>query len=453
VRAFEARVDLGNTLFVVASKSGSTLEPSIFKAYFFERARSLFAAPGSRFIAITDPGSHLEAEAARDGFRGVYHGVPSIGGRFSALSNFGMVPAALLGLDVAALLRTASVMAHACGPEIPAAENPGVALGVALGTLARLGRDKVTLVASPGIADLGAWLEQLLAESTGKQGKALIPVDRERLASAATYGADRCFVYLRLATAPDAAQDAAMDVLEAAGQPVVRIAVPALEALAAEFFRWEIATAAAGAVLGIHPFDQPDVEASKIETRALTAAYERSGSLPQETPFAVAGGLWLFADEANASALQAAAGSQATLAGFLGAHLRRLEPGDYFALLAYVHMQPAHETLLQAMRHRVRDRFRIATCLGFGPRFLHSTGQAYKGGPNTGVFLQITAEDAQDLPVPGQRYTFGVVKAAQARGDLQVLCARRRRVLRVHLGADVAAGLQALDAALALALR
>jgi transaldolase/glucose-6-phosphate isomerase len=451
VRRFESSVDMHRTLFLVASKSGTTLEPSIFKAYFFDRARQLGESPGSRFIAITDPGSRLEEEARADGFRAVFHGVKSIGGRYSALSNFGMVPAAVMGLDVERFIRAAADMAHACGPGVVAAENPGVALGIALGTFAQLGRDKVTLVASPGIADLGAWLEQLIAESTGKQGKALIPVDREALASPAVYGADRCFVYLRLATAPDARQDAAVDALEAGGQPVVRLAVPAPEAIAAEFFRWEIATAVAGALLGIHPFDQPDVEASKAETRALTTEYERTGALPAEAPFVVTEGIGLFADEVNAAALRGAGGAQ-SLPALLRAHLGRLGPGDYFALLAYVHMCPAHEGVLQSIRHRVRDRYHVATCLGFGPRFLHSTGQAYKGGPGTGLFLQITGDDAQDLPVPGQRYTFGVVKAAQARGDLQVLFARGRRALRVHLGPDVEAGLRVLDAAVEAAL-
>lgn len=454
VKAVEQRIDIAGTLFLVASKSGSTLEPNIFKAYFFDRVREAVGAAeaGSRFVAITDPGSSLEKEAGVDGFRHVFSGVKSIGGRYSALSNFGMVPAAVMGLDVERLLGEAARMKAACAPGVPAAENPGLVLGTILGVLGNRGIDKVTLAASPGILDLGAWLEQLIAESTGKEGKGLIPVDREKLAPPEAYGDDRVFAYLRLEEAPDAAQDAALGAIEASGRPVIRLAVPTRASIAGEFFRWEVATAVAGSVMGINPFNQPDVEASKRKTRALTDEYEKTGSLPAEAPFFEVDGAKLFADPANAEALTKAAPDR-SLAGYLGAHLSRLTRGDYFALLAYVAMSSAHERALQAMRHRVRDTRRVATCLGFGPRFLHSTGQAYKGGPNTGVFLQVTCDDAKDLAVPGQKYTFGVVKAAQARGDFGVLADRRRRALRVHLGSDVAAGLRALDASLAQALK
>jgi transaldolase/glucose-6-phosphate isomerase len=335
---------------------------------------------------------------------------------------------------------------------VPAEENPGLALGTVLGLAANRGIDKLTLVASPGLHDLGAWLEQLIAESTGKEGKGIIPVDRERLAAPASYGDDRLFAYLRLEDAPDAAQDAAVDALEKAGQPVVRIRVATQYDLAEEFVRWEIATAMAGAVMGINPFDQPDVEASKAATRALTSEYEKAGTLPSEAPFFTGEGVKLFADGTNADALQKAAGSSPSLMALLRAHLDRLGASDYFGLLAYVPMTADHEATLQAARHRVRDRKRVATCLGFGPRFLHSTGQAYKGGPNRGVFLQVTCDDAQDLKVPGKSYTFGVVKAAQARGDFQVLAERGRRALRVHLGPDVPSGLAALAAAIEKAL-
>jgi len=428
IRALERKVDLAKTLFIVASKSGSTLEPNIFKQYFFERVRQIVGAEraGSRFVAITDPGSRLQQVAEADRFRQVFFGVPSIGGRYSALSDFGMVPAAVMGLDVARLLGRAKEMADACGGNVPAEKNPGAVLGVVLGVLATLGRDKVTLVVSPAIYDLGAWLEQLLAESTGKEGKGLIPVDREPLGPPEVYGADRLFVYVRLASAPDARQDLAVIALERAGQPLVRITMDGPYDLGAELFRWEFATAVAGAVLGVNAFDQPDVEASKVATRRLTEEYERTGTLPPESPTRV---------------------SEANLTATLRAHLRTLTPGDYFAILAYLEMNAAHEATLQGIRRAVRDRYRVATCLGFGPRFLHSTGQAYKGGPNTGVFLQITCEDAADLAVPGQAYTFGVVKAAQARGDLAVLAERGRRALRVHLDTDAPRGLQMLRAA------
>ena len=294
-------------------------------------------------------------------------------------------------------------MVDACGPDVPAAENPGVVLGTVLGVLANGARDKVTIVASPGIGDLGAWLEQLLAESTGKIGKGLIPVDGEPLGAPADYGTDRIFAYLRLESAPDAAQDAAVDALERAGQPVVRIAVEEPYRLGAEFFRWEMATAVAGAIIGINPFNQPDVEASKVATRRLTEEYERAGTLPEEQPFFQADGISLFANAPNAAALESAAGSDRSLDAYIAAHLRRLAAGDYFALLAYIEMKEAHAESLQRMRRVVRDARHAATCVGFGPRFLHSTGQAYKGGPNSGVFLQITCDEAADLQVPGQR--------------------------------------------------
>jgi transaldolase / glucose-6-phosphate isomerase len=378
--------------------------------------------------------------------------VPSIGGRYSALSNFGIIPGAIQGVDIPKFLDRAEEMVHACASVVPADQNPGAILGAILGTLQRRGRDKVTLFASPGIGDLGAWLEQLLAESTGKQGKGLIPVDREEIGAPEVYGADRTFVYLRLETGADPKQDAAVERLVKAEQPVVQIAVRDIYELGQEFFRWEIATAVAGSIIGINAFNQPDVEASKIETRKLTDEYEKTGSLPAESPFFDDRGVKLFADERNSAELKQAAGNNPTLSAFLRAHLSRLAAGDYFAVLGYIQRNDAHERQLQSVRHAVRDKKRVATCLGFGPRFLHSTGQAYKGGPNSGVFLQITCDDAQDLQVPGQKYTFGVVKAAQARGDFQVLAERGRRALRVHVGKDVAAGLAKIEQAVREAL-
>jgi transaldolase/glucose-6-phosphate isomerase len=359
-----------------------------------------------------------------------------------------------MGVDVAKLLDRTEEMVSACMPSVPVEENPGVVLGAILGVAARnFGRDKVTIIASPGLQALGAWLEQLLAESTGKEGTGLIPIDREALGPPEVYGDDRLFVYLRLLSAPDAAQDRAVAELERIGHPVLRIEVDDPYDLGEEFFRWEMATAVAGSILGIHPFDQPDVEASKRVTRRLTAEYERTGALPAETPLFTGDGIKLFTDEKNAEALRSLVDGEPTLTGYLTAHLSRLCAGDYFALLAYIEMNEKHERALQAMRMAVRDARRVATCVEFGPRFLHSTGQAYKGGPNTGVFLQVTCDDAVDLPVPGRRYTFGVVKAAQARGDFQVLVERERRALRVHLGSEVAGGLATLHRALTAALR
>jgi transaldolase/glucose-6-phosphate isomerase len=375
-------------------------------------------------------------------------GVPSIGGRYSALSNFGMVPAAVMGLNVAKFLKNTAEMVQACSASSPAGANPGVLLGIILGVAANHGRDKLTIITSPGIFDLGAWLEQLIAESTGKNGKGIIPIDRERLAKPAAYGNDRVFAYLRLASKHNKVQDAAVAALEKAGHPVVRITLPNIYNLGQEFFRWEIATAVAGSIIGINAFNQPDVEASKIETRKLTSEYEATGKLPPEEPFFEEHGIKLFADEKNAGALKSAA----TLAGILQIHLSRLRPGDYFAVLGYIPMNSANEKALQGIRHVVRDNKKVATVLGFGPRFLHSTGQAYKGGPNSGIFLQITCDDAKDLPVPGQKYTFGIVKAAQARGDFAVLAERGRRALRVHLGKNLKGDLAKLAKAIQLAL-
>jgi len=454
IRDVESRVDLARTIVIVASKSGSTLEPNILLEYFSERVKAVVGEreAGSRFIAITDPGSSLDRLASERGFRHIVHGVPGIGGRFSALSAFGLAPAAIMEIDVERLLRRATEMVRACSPETPDASNPGVQLGVTLGVLAKGGRDKLTIVASPAIGDLGAWLEQLVGESTGKGGKGIIPVDLEEPGAPDVYGNDRVFVYVRFTPVPDRAQDAAVKALAQAGQPVLRIDIGSTYDLGQEFFRWEIATAAAGAILGINPFDQPDVEASKIATRALTSAYETSGAFPAETPLFSDGTLTFFTDERNAAELNGAVGAARSAAAWLRAHLNRTKDGDYVALLAYIPMNEAHQAALQATRHLVRNARRVATCLGFGPRFLHSTGQIYKGGPNTGVFLQVTCDDAIDLPVPGRAFTFGVAKTAQARGDFQVLAERGRRALRVHLGPDVAAGLRALEAAVRAAL-
>jgi transaldolase/glucose-6-phosphate isomerase len=455
IRACEHQVDLAKTLFIVSSKSGSTLEPNIYKQYFFERVKQVVGAEkaGSRFVAITDPGSKMQLVAERDNFRHIFYGLPSIGGRYSALSNFGIVPAAVMGLDVDKFLERTQEMVKACGASVAAKDNPGVLLGIVMGAAANSGRDKITFITSPGIYDLGAWLEQLIAESTGKQGKGIIPVDREEPSAPEFYGTDRIFVYLRLASDADANQAAKVDALEKAGHPVVRVSLADVYDLGREFFRWEIATAVAGSMIGINAFNQPDVEASKIATRTLTSEYEQKGSLPAESPFFEANGIKLFTDPKNADALTKAAGNNKSLARYLRAHLDRLQAGDYLALLAYIEMNADHEARLQDIRHAVRDAKHNATCLGFGPRFLHSTGQAYKGGPNSGVFLQVTCDDANDLPVPQQKYSFATVKAAQARGDFQVLVERNRRALRVHLGKDLAAGLSELQAAVLEALQ
>jgi transaldolase / glucose-6-phosphate isomerase len=449
IAALEAKLDLNSTVCIVSSKSGGTLEPNIFKQYFFQQVKAKVGAAevGNRFIAVTDPGSKMQHVAEGDKFRKIFMGLPSIGGRYSALSNFGMVPAAVMGVDVQKFLQATEEMVKACGATVAAGNNPGVILGAILGAAANQGRDKVTIVASPGIADLGAWLEQLLAESTGKIGKGIVPVDREDLGSPNVYGNDRVIAYLRLDHAPDPAQDAAIDALEKAGQPVVRIGLPDIYNLGQEMFRWEIATATAGAIIGIDAFNQPDVEASKIETKKLTSEYEAKGSLPPETPFFEGDGLKLYADDKNAAALKGG-----SLVEVLKRHLDRIKAGDYFGVLGYVPMNEQNDKIMQGLRMAVRDKKKVATVLGFGPRFLHSTGQAYKGGPNSGVFIQITHDHAKDIQVPDQKYTFGVVQNAQARGDFAVLAERGRRALRVHLGSDVNAGLTKLAAAVKQAI-
>ena len=446
IRALAGKIDLSHTIFIVSSKSGTTLEPNLYLQYFLDRVRSLVGEKeaGNRFIAITDPDSKLQELAERNHFRRLFFGLPSIGGRYSALSDFGMIPSAMMGVDVIRFLDRAKEMVQACAADLPVEENPGAVLGTILGVACRQGRDKVTILASPDIYDLGAWLEQLLAESTGKSGKGLIPVDRERPGTSEVYGDDRLFVYIRLESSPDPVQDRAVDALEGARQPVIRILVKDRCHLGQEFFRWEFATAVAGSILHIHPFDQPDVEASKIETRKLTVEYERTGELPSETPLHEEGDLQLFTDPGNARILKKALGPNPSLGDYVKSHVNRLQKGDYFALLGYIEMNKEHEDQLQVVRHLIRDKKRVATCLGFGPRFLHSTGQAYKGGPNSGVFVQMTCEDSLDLPVPGQKYSFGMVKAAQARGDFRVLTERGRRALRVHLRGEVKAGLARL---------
>ena len=449
VKAARERWNLKRTLVIVASKSGSTLEPNILKQYFFDEMKDTVGdtEAGSHFIAITDPGSKMEQVAKADGFRYIFYGDPQIGGRYSALSNFGLVPATVAGLHTGKLLDAAAkAVAEA---KLALGENPAVELGLILGTAANAGRDKITIFTSPEIYDLGAWMEQLIAESTGKLSKGITPVDREAIGAPGVYGNDRIFVYVKLAGTADSSLDAKVAALEAAGHPVIAVEISDLYEIFGQFFSWEVATAVAGSVMGINPFNQPDVESAKIETRALTTAYEKTGSLPVREPVLVDGGIGLYATEAYAATLKAAAPA-ATLAGYLRAHLNQIHAGDYFATLAFLPMFPEHEEAIQGFRHKVRDAKKVATCLGFGPRFLHSTGQDYKGGPNTGVFLQITAEHAADVDVPGQTYSFGVVIAAR---DLAVLESRGRRALRVHLGADIAAGLETLAAAFDQALQ
>jgi glucose-6-phosphate isomerase len=444
-------VNLADTLVVVASKSGSTLEPNVLKQFFFNEMKNAVGSDqaGSHFIAITDPGSKMEQVAKDDGFRYIFYGDPAIGGRFSALSPFGVVAATLAGLNTEKLLAEAAKAVASA--KLEPVENPAVQLGLLLGTAANAGRDKLTIFTSPEIADLGAWMEQLVAESTGKLGKGITPVDREAIAAPEIYGKDRIFAYIRYVGTADSSLDAKVAAIEAAGHPVVTIEIADLYEIFGQFFTWEVATSVAGSVMGINPFNQPDVESAKIETRALTSAYEETGKLPAREPVLSGEGFKLYATEAYAATLKAAAPA-GTLAGYLRAHLSQIHEGDYFAALAYLPMFAENEAAIQGLRHKVRDKKHVATCLGFGPRFLHSTGQDYKGGPNAGVFLQVTADHSVNVEIPGQKLTFGVVIDAQAAGDLAVLESRGRRAVRVHLGVDLAAGLEMLAAAVDEAL-
>jgi len=453
VHAMEKAVDLKNTLFIVSSKSGGTTEPNVMKDYFFAQVAKAVgrAKAGHRFIAVTDPGSSLEKAAIAQGYARIFHGDPSIGGRYSVLSPFGLVPAATAGFDVRSLIQHTLSMMRSCGADVPPHENPGVQLGLAMGLAGLEGRDKVTLLCSRKIADFGAWAEQLIAESTGKEGKGLIPIDGETLGEVAAYGHDRFFIDLRTEGEMDAVHDARLDALEKAGHPVVRIVMKSIDHIGQEFYRFEMATAVAGAVLGINPFNQPDVEAAKIKTRELTAAFEKSGALPAEAPVVSTAEADLYTDASNAAELRKA-GADGTLESWVKAHLARVRPADYVALLAYIERNAGHIDTLQTARLALRDKRHVATCAEFGPRFLHSTGQAYKGGPDSGVFLQITADDTRDLPVPGQKASFGVIKAAQARGDFDVLTERGRRALRVHLKGGLESGLKRLDSAIRQAL-
>jgi transaldolase/glucose-6-phosphate isomerase len=422
ILATRRKIQLGKTLFVVASKSGETTETLSHFAYFWGLIKS-----AKQFAAITDPGTSLEKLAKDHNFRWVFSNPPDIGGRYSVLSYFGLVPGALMGANVTELLERATEMASSCADSVPAESNPGVWLGAVMGRLAVQGRNKLTLIASPKVATFGYWVEQLLAESTGKEGKGIVPVEGEPLGRPPVYGDDRLFVYIRMdADAPNRAVAA----LEKAGQPVVTLTLRDKLDLGGEFLRWEIATAIAGSVLGIDPFDQPNVQESKDNTKRVLAKFKSAGKLPraESTP-----------------AAKARTGVKGLIA--------RAKPGAYFAIMAYTARTATSEAAISAIRTAVRDSTRIATTAGYGPRFLHSTGQLHKGGPKTGLFLQIVQQDMQDVPIPGQPFSFSILKQAQSLGDLQSLGSRRLPVLRVTLGKDPAAGWKALVSAVRSAVK
>jgi glucose-6-phosphate isomerase len=453
VARIEKSVDLAHTLFLVSSKGGRTLETMSFFKYFYERVRALKGErAGENFVAITDPGTPLDKLASEKKFRRVFYGVPDIGGRYSALSNFGMVPAALAGVDVQTLLERAGLMVHACAASVPVKENPGTVLGATLAGAARLGRDKITFAISPGIETFADWVEQLIAESTGKENKGLLPVAGEALGEPGVYGNDRIFVYLKLESEAESGVEQMLDALEAAGHPVIRISLRDKLDLGQEFFRWEVATATAGALLGINPFDQPNVRESKENTANLLEEFRTQGKFSEQEPLLESGGLRFYSDATTRAKVLELGAAGKTPEGVLAAFLDQAQRSDYVALMAYLEPTAKHTAALQSLRLRLRDSLRLrprdplclATTLGYGPRFLHSTGQFHKGGTDNGLFIQITADDAQDLPIPGEPYSFSVLKQAQALGDLRSLVDKGRPVIRMHLGKDVPAQLARL---------
>lgn len=440
VAAFEAKIDLAKTLFIVASKSGSTVEPLMFYKYFFYRVREVKGdQAGESFIAITDPGTKMEQNAKDDHFRRIFLNPADIGGRYSALSFFGMVPAALMGFDFRTMLDRAERAMHACAPVVPAADNPAARLGAIIGTLANEGRNKLTLSTAPEISSLGLWIEQLVAESTGKEGKGVLPVAGEPLGDPAVYGNDRVFVHIAVGMV-DADAENKLRALEAAGHPVVRRVLNDTLDIGEEFYLWEIATAIAGKITGINPFDQPNVQESKDNTVRLLEEFKQNGKLTEQSLAAEGRGLRVLCSEETIQLL----GSGQSVEAFIGAHLKRAKAGDYVALCDYIQETDEHETLLQSIRVHLRDVLKVATTTGYGPRFLHSTGQLHKGGDDHGVFIQITADDAKDIPLPGEPFGFSILKQAQALGDFASLASRHRRAIRIHLGTDIASGLKTL---------
>ncbi|MFO0879895.1 MAG: bifunctional transaldolase/phosoglucose isomerase [Gemmataceae bacterium] len=446
VLAVASAIEPARTLFIVSSKSGGTVETNALFQFFFERVRRAvgFEKAGGHFLAITDPKTRLHVRAKAERFRHIAFSWPATSGRFASLSNLGMLPASLLGVQTSPLLETTLQMVHSCASCVPPELNPGVRLGVTLGSLARAGRDKLTLILDPVLASFGPWLEQLVSESTGKAGQGIVVIDGEKPGAPGVYGSDRVFVSISLLQSQPPEYRASLDALEKAGHPVIRITMHDKLDLGQEMFRWQMATAVAGAVLGINPFNMPDVEASKVAARARADTWESSGGLPSEQHLAQEGGLSLFADPHNAEALLAASAGSRTVEALLRAHLARLQPGDYLALNAFLPATPQTRAPLTDLRQAIRDRRQVATMLGFSPRLLHSTGQLHKGGPASGLFLQLTADESEDVPIPGQKYTLGALHLAQALGDFDVLAQRGRRLLRIHLGADLAAGLAAL---------
>ncbi|MCM2315362.1 MAG: bifunctional transaldolase/phosoglucose isomerase [Thermoanaerobaculia bacterium] len=429
------KIDIDHTMFVISSKSGTTTEPLVFYKYWFDQVAKRRPDPGQQFVAVTDPGTLMEKMATDDKFKRIFLNPADIGGRYSALSYFGLVPGALMGLDVKTLLDRADRIVNSCASVVAAPDNPGARLGAIMGECAKAGRNKLTIVAQPKVASLGLWIEQLLAESTGKEGKGIVPVAGEPIGDPSVYGDDRLFVSISVGEL-DKATAAKFKALEAAGHPVVYRTLNDLYDVGEEFFLWEFATAVAGYVIGINPFDQPNVQESKDATKELLEAFTKDGSLKEQTVVATDGTLTIYA--------QSGGGNGKTVKDVLKDHFASVKAGDYVALLDYIEEIDEVETTLQQIRTHVRDRKKVATTTGYGPRFLHSTGQLHKGGSDEGVFVQVTAPDNVDFAIPGQPYSYSVLKSAQALGDFRSLASRGRRALRVDLGKDVRSGLKHL---------
>lgn len=436
----ERAIDLQKTLFVVAMKSGSTVETNSCYRYFYEKVKS-----GANFAAITDPGTSLEKEANDKGFRKLFLNPPDIGGRFSALSYFGLVPAALIGVDIVKLLNRAVAMAEECGPDVPVEDNPGIVLGAALADLALLGTDKMTMVLPEEIASFGYWVEQLVAESTGKMGREIVPIEGEPLWDPGMYDDDRLFVHVRLKGQKDSSLSEKMSDIADASFPVIAIEMDDVYDIGGEYFRWEMATAAACALLGVNAFDQPNVQDSKTNTFQILESVEQTGALPDESPFLSQDGVSFFTDSQTKGALDAICshvGADNSADSYLAAFVALFQPGNYFGLMAFVNPTEDLQSGFAALRTLLTDVCGAATTLGFGPRFLHSTGQLHKGGANNGLFIQFTADDAQDISIPGVKYSFATLKNAQALGDAQCLITKGRPFLRIHLGKDAKKGLK-----------
>lgn len=440
VLGVERAVDLRTTLFVVASKSGKTIETLSQFEYFLRRVEAAgVAPPGKNFVAITDAKSQLEFQAERNKFRRTFLNPADIGGRYSALSYFGLVPAALWGVELIALLESAAAMSDACGPGATPPSNPALTLGALMGIAAQQGRDKLFLIAEPALASLGNWIEQLVAESTGKEGKGVIPVAGEQPGAPEIFDGGMVAL-LGLEGHERGAFDAFAKQLEARGTPVVDIRLRGRDEIGGEFFKWEVATAVAGVTLGINPFDEPNVQESKDNTARILQWFQSHGKMPISEPRLAQNGIELHADGPARNRV-----FEKSLAGVLRTFFADRDPRDYLAFLAYIDRNAANTAKLEAMRRVLRDYLKMPVLLGFGPRLLHSIGQLYKGGPPHGMFLQITAADAEDVPVPTQPFTFGQLKMAQALGDLESLATRHKPALRLHLTQGAAAGLEQLQ--------